>query len=118
MLCAAAALALAYPLCENGSRPLLLALGAALGFFFLPAFALLLEMSAQLAGPERTGAATSLLMLAGNAGGVVVILAVPAVKGAAPTYHPAVLFLTALLFVTTLLAAFAPETFARSSSGA
>ncbi|MCU1280165.1 MAG: transporter [bacterium] len=114
ILCAAAALLTIYPLCETSHYRLLLILGAAHGFFFMPAFALLLEMCAQLAGARSAGAATSLLMMAGNGGGVLVIVAMPLVNRDG-TFHHAVLLMTALLFVTTLLALLAPETASRAS---
>ncbi|MHB8873466.1 MAG: hypothetical protein ACYC8T_07235 [Myxococcaceae bacterium] len=98
--------------------PRLMVVGAALGFFFMPAFALLLDMSAQLAGAERAGAATSLLMLFGNAGGVVVILAVPFVKSAGGSYGPAVALFVALMLVAVVLAILAPETFGRKAETA
>ena len=113
ILCSAAALATIYPLCTSGDLTTLLVLGALLGFLFLPAYALLLEMSAQIAGLRAAGAATGLLMLAGNAGGVVVVLAMPIIKGSGSDYHPAVLFLTGLLGLLVVFALFAPETFAR-----
>lgn len=111
--CALCALLTLHPLASGSRYHLLLALGALHGFFFLPAFALLLEMCAQLAGMHAAGSATSLLMLAGNAGGVAVIVAMPAVKGAGPDYGPAVWLLVALLGLTTALALLLPETFAR-----
>jgi len=116
--CTAAALATIYPLCTSGGFGALLALGALLGFSFLPAYALLLEMSAQLAGREAAGAATALLMLAGNAGGVVVVIAMPLVNGSGGDFRPAVLLLVGLLAVTVLVALRAPETFARDGSRA
>jgi cyanate permease len=107
------ALAVVYPLCTGREYGVLLALGGVLGFFFLPAFALLLEMCAQVAGPRHAGAATSLLMLAGNAGGVTMILAMDGVKRGAD-FQPAVLLVMSLLAVTLVAAAaLAPETFAR-----
>jgi predicted MFS family arabinose efflux permease len=112
MLCALAALVTIYPLCEQSRYGLLLALGALHGFFFMPAFALLLEMSAQLAGVRSAGSATSLLMLAGNAGGVVVILAMPMVNSGG-TYHRAVLLMCGLMAVTLALSLTAPETHAQ-----
>ena len=109
--CVAVALLTVYPLCTRGDMTTLLLLAGALGFFFLPAFALLLEMCAQVAGQRAAGAATSLLMLAGNAGGVAVILAMDAVK-AGKDYHPAVLLMVGLLAVTLVVAAaLAPETY-------
>jgi predicted MFS family arabinose efflux permease len=109
VLCAAVALATLYPLGTGRSLPLLLTLGALHGFFLLPALALLIETSAQLAGAEAAGASSSLLLLAGNAGGVLVVLAVPLVRGGAGDFRRPVLLLTALLAVTLLLARRAPE---------
>jgi predicted MFS family arabinose efflux permease len=118
LICGAMALATIYPLCTQKSYALLLVLGALHGFFFMPAFALLLEMSAQLAGARSAGAATSLLMLAGNGGGVIVIVAMPLVKGASTDFHPAVVLLVVLLALTTPLALAAPETFVRRPEAA
>jgi predicted MFS family arabinose efflux permease len=115
-VCAAGALLTIYPLCSSRSYGLLLALAAVHGFFIMPAFALLLEMSAQLAGAQRAGGATSLLMLAGNLGGVLVIVAMPLVKGDAADFHRAVWLMTALLVVTAALALAAPETSVRRGS--
>jgi predicted MFS family arabinose efflux permease len=109
-LCALAALMMIYPLCEQSGYGLLLLLGGLLGFFFMPAFALLLEMSAQIAGVRSAGSATSLLMLAGNAGGTVVILAMPMVNSGG-TFHRAVLLMVALMAVTFALSLAAPETY-------
>lgn len=52
----------------------LLISGGLLGFFFMPAFALLLAMTGEVVEKQDAGAATGLLMLAGNGGGVIVIL--------------------------------------------
>jgi predicted MFS family arabinose efflux permease len=71
--CTAVAVMLIVPLCRGSHLPTLLALAAAFGFFFLPAYALLLEMCSELAGHASAGYATGLLMLAGNAGGVLII---------------------------------------------
>ena len=109
VLCAVVALVTLYPLGTGRSLPLLLALGALHGFFLLPALALLIETSAQLAGAEAAGASSSLLLLAGNAGGVLVVLAVPLVRAGAGDFRRPVLLLTALLAVTLLLATRAPE---------
>lgn len=112
-LCAAVALGLVYPLCTGSNYTLLLVLGGALGFFFLPAYALLLEMSAEQAGPRLAGSATGILMLTGNAGGVIVIIAMQVVKGDAPTWHGAVLLMVGLLVLTLLLSVLLKETFQR-----
>jgi predicted MFS family arabinose efflux permease len=116
--CAAAALATLYPLCTSERFAVLIALGALLGFLFLPAYALLLEMSAQLAGRRAAGAATGLLMLAGNAGGVIVVVAMPIVKGDGDDFGRPVLLMLALLASTLVLALFAPEPFTRARAHA
>jgi predicted MFS family arabinose efflux permease len=112
LVCVGGALATIYPLCATGSFGLLIALGALHGFFFLPALALLLDACAQIAGARAAGAATSLVMLAGNAGGVVVVLAMERVKGAGQDFQPAVVLLVALLAATLVLALRARETLA------
>jgi predicted MFS family arabinose efflux permease len=114
-VCAVVATACIFPLCTQGSYRVLLAIAATLGFFFMPAFALLLDMSAQLAGAANAGAATSLVMLAGNGGGVLVILAMPVVKGQGPSFRPAAFLLVGLLCVATVLAALTRETFPRKT---
>jgi hypothetical protein len=82
---------------------MLMTFAALLGFFFMPSFALLLDVSAQLAGVRHAGAATSLLMLAGNAGGVALILLVPELKGAAGDYVGAALLMAGALVVAAVL---------------
>ena len=83
---------------------------ACLGFCFLGAFPLILEMSAHHAGADHAATATSLLMLAGNAGGVVVIMALPAIKGGAPTYASGMVLLVVLMVAATTLSAMLAET--------
>jgi predicted MFS family arabinose efflux permease len=112
LICVGGALATIYPLCATGSFGLLIALGALHGFFFLPALALLLDACAQVAGARLAGAATSLVMLAGNAGGVVVVLAMERLKGGGQDFQPAVVLLVALLATTLVLALRARETLA------
>lgn len=116
VVCAAMALVTIHPLCTSGRFGVAVAMAAAHGFFFMPAFALLLEMSTNIAGAAAAGAATSLILLAGNGGAVLVILAMPLVKGSAPDFSRAVLLLVALLALTTLLALRAPETFGRQGA--
>lgn len=82
----------------------------ALGFFFLPAFALLLDMCATVAGEAAAGGATGLLMLFGNGGGVIVIIAMAVVKGDAPTFERALYLLYGIMVVAIVLALFVPET--------
>jgi predicted MFS family arabinose efflux permease len=86
-----------YPLCVSRDYSKAILFAGLQGFFFLPAFALLLEMAAELAGEVLAGSATGILMLAGNAGGVVVILAMEGVKGAGDSFMPAVYLLIVIL---------------------
>ncbi|HVE87138.1 MAG TPA: hypothetical protein VND93_29990, partial [Myxococcales bacterium] len=81
-----------------------------LGFFSMPSFALMLDMCAQVAGAERAGGATALLMLTGNAGGVALIALVPALKQPGGYWLSSAL-MVGLLAVGALLAAMMPETF-------
>jgi predicted MFS family arabinose efflux permease len=111
--CTCVAAALIVPLCTTARFSAVVALGAALGFFFLPAYALLLEMCSELAGRASAGYATGLLMLAGNAGGVVTIVTMDAVKGADGSYRPSVWLLLGLLIVAIALSLVVSETFQR-----
>ena len=109
--CTLVALVTVYPLCTSDSFAVSLTLGGVLGFFYLPAYALLLEMCSELAGPPSAGHATGILMLAGNAGGVVVIIAMQLVKGSAPTHLRAVWLLLGLLATALALATRVSETY-------
>lgn len=93
------------PMCETGPGTTLLALSALHGFFLLPSMALMLDMAAQFAGEQAAGAATGLLMLTGNAGGVVVAGALPLLRKSDDDFGPAVYVLVALLLGAVLLAA-------------
>jgi hypothetical protein len=104
------------PTVSAHSHSVVMASAAALGFFFLPAFALLLDMCATVAGEAAAGSATGLLMLFGNGGGVVVILAMQAVKGDAPTWERAVMLLYGLVVAAIVLAFAAPETVKRPAA--
>jgi predicted MFS family arabinose efflux permease len=109
LVCVAIAAASMWPLCRSSSVGLSMALAAVLGFFFLPAFALLLDVTAVLAGVQRAGAATSVLMLAGNGGAVVVIVAVPLMKDALGGYGVPVAFMAGLLGAAVVLLAWLRE---------
>jgi predicted MFS family arabinose efflux permease len=111
--CAAVALATVHTLCTTGRFSLALVMAGVHGFFFMPAFALLLEMSSNIAGAAAAGAASALILLAGNAGAVLVIVAMPLVKGEGADFGRAILLMVALLGATTALALRAPETFGR-----
>jgi MFS family permease len=100
-LCCLAALVILYPLCTLTTLVPLYILGGLMGFFFLPGYALLLSMCEEMAGNEKAGMATGMLMLAGNAGAVVVIVLMPLVNGENPVWTNA-LYLMLFLMVITL----------------
>lgn len=105
LACCVAALALLYPLCVSHSLTTVYLLGGLMGFFFLPGYALLLSMCEELAGSEKAGAATGVLMLAGNAGAVVVIILMPLVNSeGSELWTNAIYLMMVLLFLTLVLA--------------
>ena len=110
ILCGTGALVTLYPLCTLHGYSTLLVLGGLHGFFFMPAFALLLDMCSQVAGARSAGAASSLVMLAGNAGAVLVIVTMALIKGNGNDWRPAVILMVALMALATLLGILAPET--------
>ena len=106
-------LVITYPFCMHTDYNSVLIMGAILGFFFLPGYALLLTMSEELAGIERAGAATGMLMLFGNAGGTIVIVAMQLVKGDSTSWLNAIYLMLALLFLSLVIALFVKETFSK-----
>lgn len=119
LACACAALVLVYPLCTTRSQGRALVLGGLLGFFFLPAYALLLEMTSELAGAASAGFATGILMMMGNAGGVVVAVTMAVLKGDGPSTASSVALLLGTLVGSVVLAALVRETFHdRGAAGA
>ena len=115
--CALLALGLVHPLCTTNRQGSAYGLSAALGFFLLPAFALLLEMCSEHAGREHAGNATGLLMLMGNAGGVVMSLLVELVRGDSGSYLNAVWMLNGSLIVMIGLAVILREHGRQPGSG-
>jgi nitrate/nitrite transporter NarK len=82
---------------------MLYALGGLMGFFFLPGYALLMSMCEEIAGSEKAGAATGILMMAGNAGGVVVIALMPLINGETTFWNNSIYLMSALLLVALIL---------------
>ncbi|MGM0564286.1 MAG: MFS transporter [Pseudomonadota bacterium] len=111
VVCVLLGLILVGPLCHTNSVGYGLLLSGVLGFFFLPAYALLLAISEELAGREHAGMATGMLMLVGNAGGVAVILAMDWVKGPVGHWDYAINLMAALLAVALALCFVLRETF-------
>ena len=113
-ICCLTALFIIYPLCTMGSLTMLYVLGGLLGFFFLPGYALLLSMCEEIAGNEKAGAATGLLMMAGNAGAVVVIAAMPLINGEGSVWANSIYLMLALMVVAlVLVVGFLKETFGK-----
>lgn len=103
IFCCIVALLLLYPFCTLISLNIVYFLSGLMGFFFLPGYALLLSMCEELAGIEKAGAATGMLMLAGNSGAVAVIIAMPLVNGNSGNWMNAVYLMLGLLVVTLAL---------------
>ncbi len=114
ILAAVGATALAYPVMTGNDIGLLYALAGALGFVFLPGYAILLTSSEEEAGKDKAGASTGLIMLFGNFGGVVVVFLAPILKGDGTSWAPAVYLCMGLLAMATLFAFMMKETFKKA----
>jgi len=99
------------PFCQNKNLTSVYILAALQGFTFLPAFSLVLEMCAEVVDSKTAGFATSIIMLGGNAGGVVVIMAMDWIRAGHETFKPAVYLLNAVIVVCLVLAFLMPETY-------
>ncbi len=115
IFCSATGLILTLPFCTVGGYNALLLFGAALGFFFLPGYALLLTMSEESVELEQAGATTSLLMLTGNAGGTLVVILMQVVKGNSSTWINAIYLMMILSFIGMILSMLTKETFTEST---
>lgn len=102
--CCVIAAAITWPLCRSGNGSALYVYSAILGFFFLPGYALLLSSTEEFAGKAKAGSATGLLMLFGNAGGVVVGVAMDTVKAGPKDWTNAVYLLLACIAASLVLA--------------
>ncbi len=100
-----------FPLCRSRGLGIVCVLAAIQGFTFLPAFSLLLEMCAEIVGEKIAGFATGILMLAGNAGGVIVALAMEWIKGPGPSFLYAIFLLEGIIILSFILSLFVPETY-------
>jgi fucose permease len=85
------------------STALIFVIGGLLGFFLLSALPVVLAFAEETTGAALTGMATSIMLLLGNAGGVVVTLIMEAIKGA--TGGESGSFFWAMLFLAVLFAA-------------
>lgn len=111
IICCLLAGAFTWPLARSGDGTLLYVYSTLLGFFFLPGYALLLSATEEFAGREKAGSATGLLMLFGNAGGVVVGVAMDAVKAGPRDWSYAIYLLLGTIAFSLVLALFTAESF-------
>lgn len=93
----AGSMLLVHPLCVSGGVWRAVALGGAVGFSMLPAYALLLAMCEETVGPEHAGLATGILLLAGNFGSVVIPVAMQMSKEFNRSWNGAVFLLMGLM---------------------
>lgn len=103
IIACSAAVVLYYPLVSGHAYSSLLMAGGLMGFFFLPGYALLLTMTEELAGSQLSGTATSLLMLMGNAGGVIFSIAAESINATTHNWLLANAMMFALLLISLLL---------------
>lgn len=87
--------------------------GSLLGFFLLSAFPLVLTFAEETTGHALTGTGSAILMLLGNAGGVVLTLLMEAIKGAtggtSGSFFWAMMFLVVLFVLGVVVAFFLRE---------
>ena len=67
-------------------------------------------MCSEQVGEKLAGTATGILMLLGNAGGVIVIIVMEALKSDKTGFNPAVNFMFGLLVISIILSLFLRET--------
>ncbi|MCJ7652326.1 MAG: MFS transporter [Actinobacteria bacterium] len=93
--------------------PLIFVIGGINGFFLFAAFPLVLAFGEETTGKALTGTATAILMLLGNAGGVVITLIMEAIKGAtggtSGSFFWAMMFLVVIFAVGLVFAFFLRE---------
>jgi nitrate/nitrite transporter NarK len=82
-------------------------IGGFAGFFIFAAYPLVLTLAEETTGHALTGTATSILLLLGNAGGVVLTLLMEAIKGGGETNAGSfwAMFLLVMLFAVALVVA-------------
>ncbi len=82
------------------SAPLIFLVGVILGLFLFSAYPIVLTYAEETTGAALTGTATSILLLLGNGGGVIITMIMESVKGA--TGGPEGSFFQAMLFLVLL----------------
>jgi len=115
IIAAITATAISYPLMMRGDYNMALLMAAAMGFVFLPGFAILLTSGEEEAGKSKAGASTGLIMLSGNLGGVVVIMAMEMIKGEG-SWRPSVYFCVGILALAVIISFFMKETYKKAKA--
>jgi len=106
---------LVYPLTTGSHVPTLLLLGAITGALFLPGYAILLTMAEEEVGARKAGAATGILMLGGNAGGVVIIILMDVLKSMQGVWLYSIILLIAVMIIGLAVSFLTKETFDKSA---
>lgn len=114
IIAAVTATLIAYPLFTRTDYTLLLVLAGIMGFVFLPGYAILLTSGEEEAGKKRAGASTGLIMLSGNLGGTIVIMAMEMIKGDG-SWKPAIFFCVGTLVLAVLFAFMMKETYGKKA---
>ncbi len=114
ILCAAMAGVFLFPVAKGSDYNSSLLLAAIFGALALPAFAMLLTMSEEEAGEEKAGAATGFLMMAGNAGTIIITVAMEVVKSAPGDWTNAIYLLLGVVALAGLLSFALKDTFLRA----
>jgi len=113
--CGIMATILVYPLARGNNETIAIILACLFGALVLPAFALLLTMSEEDAGPEKAGAATGFLMLAGNAGTVIITVLMDKVR-VEKDWLNSIYVLLVVIVLATIFAFTVRETFRKNHS--
>lgn len=105
-------LLLIYPLCISVELESARIIAMVLGFFWLPAWAILLTMSEEIVGSERAGMAMGLFMLAGQLGMFANVYGLSLVKNGDDWFNAVALVLLEVAVILVLVLRL-PETFGR-----
>lgn len=92
-----AALTCLWPLCTTSDAATVFWLAGLMGFLFLPGYPLILAESESLAGAERAGVTTGLLMLVGNAGAATLIVLMPLLNSSESDWRNALYLMLATM---------------------
>jgi MFS family permease len=103
IICAVMAGVLLYPLATGKNVSTSMVIAGIFGALALPAFALLLTMSEEEAGSKKAGAATGFLMMAGNAGTILITILMEVVKSEPHDWTNAIYLLLGVIAIAVIL---------------